>query len=189
LKTAKPHEGSTVAIARVLEVPCSSEFARTSSIDAEWDALASTPESELLEPPARPRLDTLPGLGPESEPALPALRSRKRPRLTWLASAALLTLIGLGGVTWQRANASVSPRPVPAVLASKTAAAPPPALVSAPPVLGEQPLLANVDASASAALPLPAVAVARTRNAATSPVAVRSHRSRRSARVSSDNPY
>ncbi|HYQ44969.1 MAG TPA: hypothetical protein VER11_23445 [Polyangiaceae bacterium] len=65
--------------------------ARTSSIDAEWDTLsfAVIPERTLPTVSARPRFETLPGLGPESEPAIAPRRSHRPVLLVSMLAAAL----------------------------------------------------------------------------------------------------
>ena len=108
--------------------------ARTSAIDAEWDALSPAPlrEGALPTVAARPRFQTLPGLGPESEltAAAKARRSRRWAFITPLvaALAVFLTLI----VVFARRGVPellLRPAPAPSVqpnLAARLAAPPPP---------------------------------------------------------------
>ena len=72
---------------------------RTSSIDAEWEALAIAPtqESTLPSVSARPRFETLPRLGPVSQPAAAPTppRSRRSPLLVAVLAAALSMSLAL----------------------------------------------------------------------------------------------
>jgi len=100
-----------------------SQTGRTSSIDAEWEALsvASTHERTLPTASARPRFETLPGLGPASEPTASAPPvtlaprvSARSPRLgSALAATLSLSLVVVAVLVW-RSDTGIAAAPAPA---------------------------------------------------------------------------
>jgi len=82
---------------------------RTSSIDAGWDTLSVVPVEEDLLPTvsARPRFETLPGLGPDSEPAVaPKPRRARRAPFGELVLRAMLVIALAAAVvvTWRNTS-------------------------------------------------------------------------------------
>ncbi|HYQ01145.1 MAG TPA: hypothetical protein VER96_20885 [Polyangiaceae bacterium] len=82
---------------------------RTSSIDAGWDTLSVVPAEEDLLPTvsARPRFETLPGLGPDSDLAVAPKprRARRAPLGEFVLRAMLvLTLAAAVVVTWRNTS-------------------------------------------------------------------------------------
>ena len=183
--------------------------ARTSAIDAEWESLsaAETKEVELPTALARPRFETLPGLGPETQPATvqPRLSRRSSSRRSTLAATLALSL-ALGAVlvlrvcpgvfaplaAIDRANLvaaatkpalplSVPGEPLPAQIvaaAEARAAASPPELPSAKPTRNNQPMR-----------PLPAAPGLTAESRAPRWVPARGRHARQVELASSDNPY
>ena len=128
--------------------------ARTSAIDAEWESLSAVeaPECALPTALARARFETLPGLGPESEPA--AAKPRLSQRSSSLGSTLAATLaisLALAAVLVLRvcpgifARLAASARPSLLVATSKPA----PSLRSVP----SEPLLSHSAVSAEARIP------------------------------------
>jgi len=164
--------------------------AHMSSIDDGWETLsvAATQERTLPTVTARPRLETLPGIGPSSQPALAAKPRRPRRSPIFVSLLAAMVAIGVALaalIAWRNAPRMFAPPSLALAVQSDLGPVP-----SRPP---------SASTIAERARPLPAalalVAAAPTPSPKAEPPVAKvprkssTYRARQAKRAATDNPY